>query len=140
MAKKKLAHGEIEVTIDDDDADVDVTSEPVDDLGSTEGFIVLKVLGNVFFHKKGKDHKIIDNQIDSFKKQIKLEIPVPASVLNHNKVKQDGKDILKLAYYDKSQEKWIIFPDQSLDKQKNIGTVNFNNWIKDPPIGWGHPD
>ena len=140
MAKKKLAHGDIEVTIDDEDADVDVISEPVEDPGSTDGFTVLEVLGNIFFHKKGKDHKKIENQVDKFKKKIKLEIPVPPSVLNHSRVKNEGKDILKLAYYDKSQSKWILFSDQSLDKQKNIGTVNFNQWIKDPPIGWGLPD
>ncbi len=140
MAKKKLTHGDIEVTIDDEDADVDVTSESVEDPGTTEGFVVLAILGNIFFYKKGKDHKEIENQVDKFKKKIKLEIPVPASVLNHAKVKKDGKDILKLAYYDKSQGKWVLFSDQSLDKQKNMGTVNFDNWIKDPPIGWGHPD
>ena len=71
---------------------------------------------------------------------MKLVIPIPDEVLNHDTVKKNGKDILKLAYYDKSESKWVTFQNQKLDKDKNLGIVNFNKWIKDPPIGWGHPD
>jgi hypothetical protein len=135
---KKLKHGNITVYIDDDD--IDVTSEEVPPMGDSEGFHLLEAVANIYFFKKGTDHKEKKNQKDKFKKEIKIEIPIPQKVLDHATVKEKGKKALKLAYFDKQINSWVLFEKQKIDVGKNLGTVRFDEWIKDPPVGWGFPD
>jgi hypothetical protein len=131
---KKLKHGGVVVTIDD--KDTDVTSEAVSGMHSTPNFILVKAMANIFVFKKDTDYKKEKNQKEKFKK-IKLEFPLTQDILDHSETKKHGKENLKLAYFDKSQKDWVHFKFQKLNLKKNLGTVELEEWIKDPPAGWG---
>lgn len=134
--EKTLSHGNIKVTILDDD--LDVKSEAPGPPENTAGFTKIWVLADVYVIAKGAAvHKKVENQRDTFPNGITFEVPIPQNVLQDSFVKENGKDALSLIYYDKKKEKWEKFKGQSLDTQKNKGTVTLNKWIKDPPLGWG---
>jgi len=139
MAKtKELPHGNIKVTFDEDG--VDVTSEAVPSPPASKAFTIIKTLGNIFFFTEKTDHKQKANQKDKFSNQVTLEIPLTGDVSNHPVVKSKGKSALKIVYYDKNIGEWVAFKKQSLDTTANVATVQFNDWIKDPPVGWGSPN
>lgn len=134
---KPLSHGNIKVTFDEDG--VDVTSEAVPSPPAGDSFTIIKVLGNIFFFTENTDHKKKANQRDKFANQVTLEFPLTADVLNHPVVKEKGTGALKVVYYDKNLGDWVAFKKQNLDKQAKVGKVQFNDWIKDPPVGIGIP-
>jgi hypothetical protein len=133
--EKELAHGNIKVAILDDD--LDVVSERPGPPENTTGFTKIWVLADIYVFKKGKDHKKVENQSDTFPNGITFEVPIPPNVLNDPFVVEHGKEALSLIYYDKKKEKWIKFKDQVLDTNENKGTVTLKKWIKDPPSAWG---
>lgn len=137
MAKqnKTLDYGNIKVTFDDDD--MDVTSEEVTETPISEFFIILKTLGNIFFFTKGSDHRQVANQKARFKKEVTLEIPLTADVINHPAMAGKTTADLTVVYYDKKEGKWIEFADQQLSMADYQSVVKLNSWIKDPPVGWG---
>ncbi|MEJ2759656.1 MAG: hypothetical protein P8046_14345 [Anaerolineales bacterium] len=138
MAKTKtLRNGNIKVTFDEDG--VDVISEAVPTPPSSKSFTIIKALGNIFFFTKNTDHKQKSNQRDKFTNQVTLEIPLTQDVINHPAVKAKGLGALKLVYYDKNQGEWFAFKKQSMDEEAKVGRAQFNDWIKDPPVGWGDP-
>lgn len=138
MAKEQnLRHGNIKVTFDE--SGVEVTSEAVPSAPASKAFTIIKVLGNIFFYTKDKDHKQKANQRDKFQNQVSLEIPLTDDVANHPVVKAKGLGALRVVYYDKNQGEWVAFNKQNLDEKAKVGRVQFNNWIKDPPVGWGSP-
>lgn len=133
--KKKLPHGGITVTFDEDG--LDVTSEAVPTPPASRSFTILKTLGNIFFFTEGADYKQRANQKARFKKQITLEIPLTEDVANHPAIKGKGKNALTVVYYDKNEGEWAAFENQRLDEETNTAIVYFDKWIKDPPVGWG---
>jgi len=132
---KSLSHGNILVKILDDD--LDVVSEAPSPPTNTAGFEKIWVMADVYVFKKGKDHKQVANQSDTYPNGITFEVPIPPAVLNDPWVKQNSKDKLSLVYYDKNKEKWFKFKGQEVDLNANKATVTLKKWIKDPPIGWG---
>lgn len=136
--EKLLAHGNIRVTIKDDH--LDVVSEPPSPPVNTEGFKKIWVLADVYVFEKDKDHKIVDHQIGAFPNGIELEVPLPAAVLNDAFVIKNGKKVLRLVYFNKHSQKWVIFKNQKIDLEGNRATVLLKRWIKDPPVGWGGID
>lgn len=137
MAKKNqdLDHGNIKVTFDDDE--MEVTSEAVTQTPASEFFIILKTLGNIFFYKKGTAYRQKANQMARFKKEVTLEFPLTADVLNHPAMAGKTPQDLTVVYYDKNESKWVEFTNQQLDMASNKSVVKLNSWIKDPPVGWG---
>jgi hypothetical protein len=133
--EKNLAHGNIKVTILDDD--LDVISEQPGTPENTTGFTKIWVLADIYVFKKGKDHKKEKHQSDTFLKGITFEVPIPPNVLDDSFVQENGKEALSLIYYDKKKEKWEKFKGQVLDIENNKATVTLKKWIKDPPLGWG---
>ena len=135
QVNKNLSHGNIAVTILDDH--LDVVSEDPSAAVNTAGFQKIWVVADVYVFEKGKNHKKVANQSDTFTKGITFEVPIPQSVLNDPWVKTNSKSSLSLVYYDKSKEKWFKFKDQQIDLNNNKATVTLKKWIKDPPLGWG---
>jgi hypothetical protein len=133
--EKNLAHGNIKVTVLDDD--LDVVSEKPGPPENMSGFSKIWVVADIYVFKKGKDHKKEENQSDTFPNGITFEVPIPPNVLNDPFVAEHGKEALSLIYYDKKKEKWKKFKDQVLDTNENKGTVTLKKWIKDPPAAWG---
>lgn len=133
--EKTLPHGNIKVTILDDD--LDVVSESPGPPKHTAGFTKIWVVADIYVFKKGKDHKNESNQSDTFPNGITFEIPIPPNVLNDPFVAANGKEALSLIYFDKNKKKWEKFKDQVLDTVGNKGTVTLKKWIKDPPSAWG---
>ncbi|HAY83590.1 MAG TPA: hypothetical protein DCY42_01330 [Chloroflexi bacterium] len=134
--KVTLSHGNISVQIFDDA--LDVVSEPPAEAKNITGFAKVWVVADVYVFQKGKDHKKVANQSDTFQNEgITFEVPIPAFVLQDNWVKENSKAKLSLVYYDKNKKKWIKFKDQVIDLEKNKATVTLKKWIKDPPMGWG---
>lgn len=134
---KPLPHGNMKVTFDEDG--VDVTSEAVPTPPASNSFTIIKALGNIFFFTENTDHSKKANQRDKFTNQVTLEIPLTPDVVNHPVVKEKGLGTLKVVYYDKNLGDWVAFKKQNLDESSNTGRVQFNDWIKDPPVGWGSP-
>jgi hypothetical protein len=133
--EKKLTHGNIKVTILDDD--LDVVSEQPSPPEKMDGFSKIWVVADIYVFKKGTDHKKVENQSDTFPKGITFEVPIPADVLNDSFVKEHGVHALSLIYYDKKKDVWKKFKDQKLDTNENKGIVTLKKWIKDPPAAWG---
>jgi hypothetical protein len=136
--EKFLAHGNIKVTIQD--AHLDVVSEPPSQAKNIAGFVKVWVVADVYVFRKGKNHKQVANQRDTFPNGITFTVPIPPDVLTDPFVTGSGKERLALVYYNKSNKKWVRFRKQEIDLKKNIATVTIKKWIKDPPIGWGGID
>lgn len=132
---KNLDHGNIKVIFDDDG--LNVTSEAVPSPPASRSFTILKTLGNIFFYTPGTDHKQKANQKAQFRGGVTLEIPLSNDVVNHPAMRGKSKKSLTVVYYDKNEDEWVAFPDQRLDEGANKAIVQFDHWIKDPPVGWG---
>ena len=129
--KKNLDHGNISVEILDDD--MDVVGDPPPAPKNTEGFDKIWVVADVYVFKKGKNHKDVANQSDTYPKGITFTVGVPADA--DTWTKQKSKRQLFLVYFDKTKNKWVKFEGQK--RSGNSVTVTLKKWIKDPPIGWG---
>lgn len=135
LNKKKMEHGDVLVSTEEDG--VDAKSEAPTGAKSTKTFKLYKAVANIFLFVEGTVYKEKKNQKDKFDKKVVFEIPIPDEVLKHPDVKEKGKDILKIAYFDKGLDDWVPFKNQTLDKKANLGTVEFKEWIKDPHVGLG---
>lgn len=84
-------------------------------------------------------------------KKITIEIEYDQATINKAEQKGKTEDDLDLGYYldnewhpfliedEQSKEKFKvkIKLDKKKDKEKGKGTIEFKEWVFDPPVGWG---
>jgi hypothetical protein len=117
-----------------DDPDIDVTFEAPQPSPNNVGWARIWQVADVYVHKKGKDHDVPNNQVDTFPWGITLEVLIPDNILKD----PDFKDqMLYLIYFDKKVNQWVKFKNQPADIAKGKAVVRLYEWIKDPPVGWG---
>ncbi len=135
------------ISVNNPDFDLDVVIEfPTKSTThqSDEGFNFIWPLADVYICQRGENPFNEDKQVDVFPKGITFTVEVPDILYDFLEKKEVKEYPLYLIYYNKDPKdpKWVKLSENSIlvDQNRSL-SVTLDNWIKDPPLGWGgdHP-